>query len=494
MAEPDPTREALADLIAALPGARVLCLGDVILDRYVYGEVSRVSPEAPVPVLEVRHEEEMLGGAGNVVANITALGADSVLVGLVGEDVSAARIAELAAESGLDSRLVTVATRPTPEKSRFIANRQQLLRTDDESREPVDGAVAAALLEKFEAALADCDVVVLSDYGKGVLSDAVLGPAIRAARAAGKPVIVDPKRDDWRAYAGASLITPNRAELAAATRAATGSDDEVVAAARLALEAASVEALVVTRSEAGISLVPRDGAPVHLQTRAREVYDVSGAGDSVVAALAVALAAGGSLAQAAALANLAGGVVVAKAGTAVVQRQEIEKALLERSISTSEAKLASAGQAVARVRQWRAQGLRVGFTNGCFDLLHPGHVSLMRQARATCDRLVVGLNSDTSVRALKGPDRPVQDQVARAIVLASLADVDLVVVFAEATPIELIRLLKPEVLIKGADYGIEEVVGAAEVQGWGGRVVLAELLPDNSTSRTIGRARRDGGP
>ncbi|MDP6704806.1 MAG: D-glycero-beta-D-manno-heptose-7-phosphate kinase [Alphaproteobacteria bacterium] len=494
MAEPEPPREVLAELIAALPRARVLCLGDLILDRFVYGRVARLSPEAPVPVLRIEREDEMLGGAGNVAANLAALGARATLVSLVGDDAAGAAVAALAgAVAGLECHLVTAGARATPEKTRFVADRQQLLRTDGEDTRPIDDASAAALSQSFEAALADADIVVLSDYGKGVLSDTVLGPAIRAARDAGKRIVVDPKREDWRAYAGASLITPNRAELAAATGAPTASDDEVAAAARRVLAETEIEALVVTRSEAGISLLPRDGAAVHLATRAREVYDVAGAGDSVVAALAAGIAAGGTLVEAARLANLAGGVVVGKVGTAVVRRQDLETALLERSIGTSEAKLVGAETAAERVRQWRAQGHEVGFTNGCFDLLHPGHVSLMRQARAACDRLVVGLNSDASVALLKGPGRPLQDEVARAIVLASLADVDLVVVFAEPTPIELIRLLQPDVLVKGADYSRDQVVGADAVESWGGRVLLAELEVGNSTTDTIARARRGGG-
>jgi D-beta-D-heptose 7-phosphate kinase/D-beta-D-heptose 1-phosphate adenosyltransferase len=494
MAEPEPPREALVELIATLPRARVLCLGDLILDRFVYGRVSRLSPEAPVPVLQIEREDEMLGGAGNVAANLAALGARATLVSLVGDDAAGVAATALAgAVAGLELCLVTARARATPEKSRFVADRQQLLRTDEEDTRPLDSASASALLAAFEAALAEADVVVLSDYGKGVLGDAVLGPAIRAARGAGKRIVVDPKREDWRAYAGASLITPNRAELAAATGAPTASDNEVAAAAHRALAETEVEALVVTRSGAGITLLPRDGEAVHLATRAREVYDVAGAGDSVVATLAAGIAAGGTLVEAARLANLAGGVVVGKVGTAVVRRQDLETALLERSIGTSEAKLVSAETAAERVRQWRAQGLEVGFTNGCFDLLHPGHVSLMRQARAAADRLVVGLNSDASAALLKGPGRPLQDEVARAIVLASLADVDLVVVFAEPTPIELIRLLQPDVLVKGADYSRDQVVGADAVDSWGGRVLLAKLEVGNSTTDTIARARRGGG-
>jgi len=488
----DPT--SLAGLVAGLRGARVLCLGDVILDRFVYGEVERVSPEAPIPVLRLRRQEEMLGGAGNVAANVAALGGRAVLVALAGEDGAAARIEALAQDRpGLALTLIADPSRPTPEKARYIANRQQLLRTDAEATHPAAGAAAEGLLAAFRAGLDEAQVVVLSDYGKGVLGDQVVKAAIAAAVAAGRPVIVDPKRDDWSAYAGASVITPNRQELARASGLPTASDDEVAAAARAVLERLDVEALVVTRAEAGISLIARGAEPAHVPTEAREVFDVSGAGDTVVATLAAALAAGASLPQAAALANLAGGIVVGKVGTAVVRGDDLVAALREHRVGQSEAKVVSAEAAGERVRQWRAQGLKIGFTNGCFDLLHPGHVALLRQARAACDRLVVGLNDDASVRRLKGAGRPVQDEVARAVVLASLADVDLVVLFAQDTPIELIRLIRPEVLVKGADYTVDQVVGAAEVQGWGGRVVLAALQEGNSTTDTIARMRGTAG-
>ena len=337
-------------------------------------------------------------------------------------------------------------------------------------------------------ALDGADGVILSDYGKGVLSDAVLASAIAHAKDAGTPIIVDPKRQDWKIYEGATLITPNRHELARMVRLPTDSDDEIVAAGRQALAQIAIDALLVTRADKGISLIRRDDAPIHIPTRAREVFDVSGAGDTVVATVAAVLAAGGDLAQASALANLAGGIVVGKVGTAVVRRGDLETALRGQRVSSSEAKLANHDQALEVVRQWRAQGLRVGFTNGCFDLLHPGHVSLMRQAADASDRLVVGLNSDASVARLKGPERPIQDEIARAIVLASLEDVDLVTVFAEDTPIALIRLLEPDVLVKGADYTVDQV-GAEDVIGWGGDVLLAELEPGNSTSQSLRRLR-----
>ena len=485
--------DALSRLIERLPQARVLCLGDVMLDRFVYGAVERISAEAPIPVMRVGREEAMAGGAGNVAANVAALGAGAILVGVVGADAAGRRLAGLCREQAIDARLVEADDRPTTVKTRYIAGSQQLLRADEERTAALSDAAAAAVLAAFEAALTGCDWVVLSDYAKGVLADGVLREAIAAARAAGKPIVADPKRTDLAAYAGVSVLKPNRAELAAATGLPCRIDSEVEAAALRAIELSGAEAVLATRSEQGLSFVARGAPAVHVRAvRAREVFDVSGAGDSVIAAFAAALAVGASPADAAELANLAGEIVVAKVGTAVVRRDDLAASLLEEEVRSSEAKVASREAALEAARAWRARGLRVGFTNGCFDLLHPGHISLLAQARAACDRLIVGLNSDSSVARLKGPDRPVQHEAGRAVVLASLGSVDLVTVFAEDTPLELIRALRPDLLVKGADYAEAGVVGAAEVRSWGGRVLLAELAEGHSTTRTIRRMKGGG--
>jgi D-beta-D-heptose 7-phosphate kinase/D-beta-D-heptose 1-phosphate adenosyltransferase len=479
--------------IEAFSRARVLVLGDVILDRYVYGTVERMSPEAPIPVLRVEDERIMPGGAGNVARNIAALGGRAILVGLAGGDSGGAALGALfAAEPRIDARLVVEPGRPTTEKTRFVAGRQQLLRTDRETAAAPAAATRAALGEAFARALAEADVVVLSDYAKGVLGDRLLADAIGRAQAAGKPVIADPKSLDFARYRGVSLLTPNRHEIAAATRLTVDGDDDVAAAARRVIESCGVAAVLVTRGDRGMTLVQGRGAPLHLAAEAREVFDVSGAGDTVVATLGVALAAGASPAEAAALANLAGGIVVGKLGTAVVHPADLVGALHAQAVMSSEAKVVALETALERIALWRARGERIGFTNGCFDLIHPGHVSLLQQARAACDRLVVGLNSDASVRRIKGPERPVQGETARAIVLASLGAVDLVVLFDHDTPVELIRAIRPDVLVKGADYRLDQVVGADIVQSYGGRVLLAELVPGQSTTGTIARAGRGG--
>ncbi len=477
-----------------MAGVRVLCVGDVMLDRYVYGAVERISPEAPIPVLQVERDQAMLGGAGNVVRNLSALGARCAFVGVIGGDDAGGEVRRLLADQDrVRPQLLVQRGRGTGIKTRYVAGGQQLLRADRETVAPVGRAVQDRIVDRVRTALKTSTVVVLSDYGKGVLSRPVIRRVIQAARKAGRPVIVDPKGSDYRRYAGATLITPNRKELAAA---ADGPVDRVKAVARTAaglIDACDIEAAMVTLGEAGMALVNRPGGGFfadggeHLDAQAREVFDVSGAGDTVVAAFAAALAAGAPPNAAARLANAAAGIVVGKLGTAVAHGSELFAALHAQKLLSAEARLMGLAAALDRIAGWRARGLKVGFTNGCFDLLHPGHVKLFQQARAACDRLVVGLNSDASARRLKGPDRPIQSEAARAAVLGSLATIDLIVVFAEDTPIELIRAIRPELLVKGADYSLDQVVGAELVRGYGGRVLLAELAEGHSTSATIAR-------
>ena len=480
-------RVDLAGHLEALSRARVLCVGDVMLDRYVYGDVERISPEAPIPVIRIRNEAAMLGAAGNVARNLVALGASVRFIAVIGDDAAGAEIAALLkAEEGVAPELVVAMGRRTTIKTRFVAAHQQILRADAES----DGALgdcAGALIRRVRGALDDCDVVVLSDYGKGVLGPDTVAEIIAAARAGDRAVIVDPKGADYARYRGASLVTPNRRELGEAAGMPVDGDEAITAAARALIESCGIDGVLVTRSHDGMTLVTRDGAGLHIPAEAREVFDVSGAGDTVVAALAAALAGGVALAEAARLANVAAGVVVAKTGTAVASAGELFTALHARDLLTGEDKIVTAAEALGRIGRWRKAGLRIGFTNGCFDLLHPGHIALLTQARAACDRLVVGLNSDASMRRLKGEGRPIQAEAARAQVLASLATVDLVVSFAEDTPIKLVEALRPDVLVKGADYRLDQVVGADLVRGYGGEVVLVEIMPGYSTSATIAR-------
>jgi len=484
-------RSTLAAKAEWLAGVRVLCLGDVMLDRYVYGAVERVSPEAPIPVLRIERERSMLGGAGNVVRNLAALGAAARFVSVLGDDATGREVrALLAAENRVESRLLDEAGRDTGVKTRFVAGAQQLLRTDQETIRPISARSEVALIADLAAAIDGAETVILSDYGKGVLTPDVVAETIKLARARKKRVVVDPKGVDFTGYRGAFLVTPNRAELAAATHMPTSSEPEVEAAARRIIAECDIAAVLATRGADGMMLISADGRVDNLPAEAREVFDVSGAGDTVVATCAAALAAGLELIEAAHLANVAAGIVVAKAGTAVAHLDEIFAALHAQELMSHERKVVSLAQAADKAENWRRQGLKVAFTNGCFDLLHPGHISLLAQARASSDRLVVGLNSDASTRRLKGESRPIQRESERAIVLASLSTVDLVVTFDDDTPLKLIESIAPDVLVKGADYTIATVVGAEFVQSYGGRIMLAEITPGQSTTATIERMGR----
>jgi D-beta-D-heptose 7-phosphate kinase/D-beta-D-heptose 1-phosphate adenosyltransferase len=484
--------DKLAARLDAFARARVLVLGDVMLDRYVYGTVDRISPEAPVPVLKTDNERTMPGGAGNVARNIASLHAKAILLGLIGADAAGELLkGSLVGDPNIIADLIVDPARRTTEKVRFVQGRHQLFRADSESTAAAEGEIAAALLTAFRRHLVEADVVVISDYAKGVLAGSVLGHAIAAARGAGKPVIADPKRADYTYYRGVDVLTPNRQELARATGAPCDTDEAAAAQARQLIYRAGIGAVLVTRGEQGMTLVEKSHAgepqqPRHLRAEAREIFDVSGAGDTVIATLAVALAAGASLPEAAQLANTAAGIVVAKVGTAVAHPGEIKTALHAAATNAADVKIVPLQIALERAATWRARGERIGFTNGCFDLIHPGHVSLLAQARATSDRLIVAVNTDASVRRLKGPTRPVQSEASRAVVLASLRDVDLVVLFDD-DPTPLITALKPDVLVKGADYTQDQVVGGDVVRAYGGKVVLAELTPGESTSSTIAK-------
>ena len=482
---------AITGLIPLFSGRTVLVLGDVMLDRYVAGEVSRISPEAPIPVLRVTGSRATLGGAANVAHNVAALGARAILVGVIGADDAGAEIERLIETTGenIDARLYATPHRPTTVKTRFIRGSHQLLRVDEEIADPLDDDSAAEVRRRFELAVTECDVVVLSDYAKGVLCDRVLELVIELARAARRPVIADPKRASFQAYRNVTILTPNAQEVTRATGVDASDDDGAEAAARIALDTAACEAVLVTRSERGLTLLRRGMPALHSPTRVQAVSDVSGAGDTFVAALAVGLACDADLVKATHLANVAAGISVSQPGTAVVSRRDLGEELRRRKLVATDAKVMGLEAALRQIAEWRAHGLRIGFTNGCFDLIHPGHVHLLAQAQAACDRLVVALNTDASVRRLKGPERPIQHETARATVLSSLASVDLVVLFGEDTPLALIEAIRPDVLVKGADYSPEQVVGADIVRRNGGKVLLVDLLPSQGTTATIARVR-----
>ena len=480
----------LLPLLDKLADHRVLCVGDVMLDKFVYGQVDRISPEAPIPVLHVQRETMTLGGAGNVVRNLVSLGGQVDIVGIIGADAGGEELSRLFGTlPHVTSRLLADKDRPTTIKTRYVAEGQQLLRADHEIKHPPSAALEDKILHQVREALADCVLVILSDYAKGVLTDRVVNDIIAMSRAANKPVLVDPKGRDFGRYRGATLLTPNRRELTEATGKTVRTLEDAEAAARQLIAAHGVDGVLAKLGGDGVCLVLKDQPALPFRTTAREVYDVSGAGDTVMAALALALAGGLSPADSAALANIAGSVVVGKIGTAVVTRAELAQEFRHDQTRSSDEKILSLAQSADRAERWRKQGLKVGFTNGVFDLLHPGHLALIRQARTQCDKLIVGMNSDASVKRLKGESRPVQNETARAAVLASLADVDGVVIFTEDTPLTLIQTIRPALLVKGADYTLDKVVGGDLVQSWGGHVVLAQLVDGQSTTATIARLK-----
>ncbi|MGO8738751.1 D-glycero-beta-D-manno-heptose-7-phosphate kinase [Rhodoblastus sp.] len=467
----------------------VLCVGDVVLDRFISGEVKRISPESPVPVLLATGETSLPGGASNVGRNIAALGGKCILIGAIGDDSTGRELTQiLAAVGGIEADMVTVEGRPTAEKTRFVAHGQHLLRMDREKAQPLSAEAESAVIGKVARHIARCRALVLSDYAKGVLTEKVIAECIALAKSHGAPVVVDPKSPKFSRYDGATVVTPNMSETAAAVGVSPTTDALAEEAGRLALRDADLQAVLITRAENGMTLVSRDHGATHLRASAREVFDVVGAGDTVVATLALALGSRRPLEESARLANVAAGLVVAKRGTATVTRSELldeigRLSLIEKG--QSETKYSSAPALAERRKQWEADGLIVGFANGCFDILHIGHLHTLEFARAHCDRLIVALNGDESIRRLKGPNRPINSVDDRVRMLSAFTSVDAVVVFHQDTPAEVIDLLQPDLLVKGADYAIENIVGAATVLARGGKVLTCPLLPDRSTTGII---------
>lgn len=487
--------EATLDRFAAM---NVLVVGDVMLDRFVYGDVRRISPEAPTPVLQADHHKEMLGGAGNVATNLTALGGRCVLIGLIGTDEAGETIRRLiATDDQLSDGTIRDGARCTTLKVRFVSphHNTHLLRADWEVTTPVEAPISDELLERVKGQLDECEAIILSDYGKGVLTPSIITAVIDLALAAGKPVIVDPKGRDYARYSGATVVTPNVAELSLAVeRTVLQTDHDVEAGARALLARTGIGSVVIKRSEFGAQIVERERPSEVIPPAARRVVDVSGAGDTFVATLTLALAAGADLHEAGRIGNSASGLVVEKRGTASVSVGEIREFLIPRPKIRFPRKIVTDLSSLkALVRAWREDSLTVGFANGCFDLLHPGHVYLLSEARTRVDRLLVALNSDASVCRLKGEGRPLQNESARLSVMAALEAVDAVTLFSEDTPYSLIREIQPDVLFKGSDYAVQDVVGHDLVEASGGRVELIELVPDNSTTGIVRRMNDHAG-
>ena len=470
-----------ANALVAIQKRRILVIGDVMLDRFIDGSVSRISPEAPVPVLEKSRETQMPGGAANVAGNLASLGCNVRLVSVTGDDAQGRSVAALlGANMAIDFHQVIDRNRPTTTKTRFRADGQQVLRFDEETTDAVDAATGKQLLDTFVAALDEADLVILSDYAKGAVPPSLIAEVISHARNAGKTVVVDPKLADFGAYAGASLLTPNLAELRRTGIVAGDTLEQIAAGASRLAAAHDMEAILVTLSARGMLLAGADGSWHHAPAQAREVFDVSGAGDTVIAMMAAALAGGIDRAAAMSLANIAASVVVAKSGTAIATPGEI---IDQAGASTPPLDWP---HWAATCQTWRETGQSIGFANGCFDLLHPGHMYLLQEAAAQCDRLIVGLNSDASVRRLKGDGRPAQPAERRAAAMIQLPFIDGVAIFDEDTPLELVTALQPDFIFKGGDYLPEDVVGADIVKARGGEVRIVPTLGSHSSTSLIG--------
>jgi D-beta-D-heptose 7-phosphate kinase/D-beta-D-heptose 1-phosphate adenosyltransferase len=492
--------EDLIRLVQNLGRPRVVVVGDVMLDRYVWGDAERISQEAPVILLRADKREERLGGASSVATMLSALQADVSLIGVIGPDTDGMRVRQILNGLGVDQAgLRGDDSRPTTVKERYIGRAQhkhpqQMLRVDLETREPVTGAVEAELRESIDAEVRRADVVLVSDYDKGVCTPAVMAATVDAAKRRGVRVVADPIRGrDYAKYRGCSSMTPNRLEAGLATGREIGTAEEALAAARHLRDDLGLEAGIVTLDKDGMALAHRDGTEAVYPTRPRQVYDITGAGDMVMSVLGLALAAGADYPSAIRLANVAGGLEVEKIGVATVTREEILNELYQARVAAdpraATRKLRTLSALLPELDARRRTGQRVAFTNGCFDILHLGHVQYLEEARAQADCLIVGLNTDASVRALKGPGRPINPEDARAAVLAGLGDVDYLVFFDDSTPIELIRAIRPDVLVKGADYRKDQVVGADLVESSGGRVHLAGLREGYSTTKLIQQMR-----
>lgn len=490
----------LGNTVKKMKEKSILVIGDMMLDRFSYGSVDRISPESPVPVLKIEKETRMMGGAGNVVSNLASLGVSCKIIGTIGSDEAGDTIKKILTDMDVSSdTLITLDDRATITKTRFISGHQHMLRVDTEDTSPLSEAQYTKIINQIDAAIGACDAVILSDYGKGVLSDAVLQHAIKAANTKGIAVIVDPKGADYSRYKGATAVTPNKKELREATNGmAVSTDTEVTTAALSLIKTHDIKNVFATRSADGISVITQNGQATHIPTKPLEVFDVAGAGDTVIAVIAAALATGASCEDAATLANLAGSIVVTRVGTSSITSDELSDSITADIKSTASdlahiAPVCNRDKAREIVKNWQDQGYKVGLTNGCFDILHYGHVTYLAEARKQCDKLIVALNTDDSVKKLKGPLRPVNDENTRGQVMAALSSVDLVTFFGsdardfDTTGTAVTQHIKPDFYFKGGDYKIEDVPEAQAVLAYGGEAVIMSLYEGYSTTNALDR-------
>ncbi len=480
--------------VETLGNPRILVIGDLILDRYVWGDAERISQEAPVPLLRADHREHRLGGAASVATMLRALGAEVRLIGGVGRDAESVIVRKLLADQGIDDSLVvSLDDRPTTLKERYIGRAQdrhpqQMMRVDYETRDPIPAEVESFIWQQLPEAVGQADLVLISDYDKGICTPSLLRSLITACRSLDVRVIADPVRSvDYSKYQGVHCMTPNRLEAQLATGMTIKAPEDALEVGRKLLHQLKMECALVTLDRDGMALVHNDGRERLVPTRPRQVYDITGAGDMVLSVVGLCLACGADYEEAAALGNIAGGLEVEKIGVAILSRQEILRDLLDHRRS-EDSKCLDRETLLAEVRHRREAGQSIVFTNGCFDLLHPGHVRLLRQAAMLGDFLIVGLNSDASVRRLKGESRPINTEDSRAEVVGALECVDAVTVFDQETPQEIIDAIVPDVLVKGGDYRPDQVVGRETVEAAGGRLVLIPLVEGHSTTRMVHRA------
>lgn len=478
--------QVVRDLEHISKDAWALVIGDLMLDRYLIGDVERISPEAPVPVVLLKQQNERIGGAANVATNLTQLGIVTRIAGCVGQDPEGEALLNMMMQMNIDTQAILRSEhRPTVTKTRILGGHQQMLRLDQESRSAFNAEESAQLEKLVQQQLQDSPaIVILSDYAKGVLSPELCSMVIRFCKARYIPILVDPKGHDYSKYKGATALTPNKRETADACRVDPNNSTALMQAAGILRKSLELTFFAVTRGDEGISVIDNNGM-LHIPATARQVFDVSGAGDTVIATLAAGMISGLNHQRSLQLANIAAGIVVGKVGTAPITREELLHELISQDSAEQADKVCSLSTLLEKIKVWRGAGERITFTNGCFDLLHAGHVTYLEAARKTGDRLVLGLNTDRSVSALKGPSRPVIHEQDRARVLAALEVVDAVILFDEDTPLQLINAIRPDVIVKGNDYSEEEVVGGNEVKSWGGKVKLIPIVPGRSTSGII---------
>ena len=458
-----------------------------MLDQYIWGDVSRISPEAPVPIVRVNHKTNVPGGAANVATNVAKLEGNAMLIGIKGDDAQGAQLENLLEKNNIHSNLVIANDRPTTTKTRIMSQGQQLVRIDEEIVQPISEETEAHIVNNIEELLENCSVVILSDYGKGILTKQICKKAIDGAQKKGIPCIVDPKGKRWGKYQGASCITPNVKEFEGIVGLEDLNEEELIVNAFNLCSELHLDYLLVTRGPDGMMLVESRGKKhLFVPSEAKEVFDVSGAGDTAIATLAMGLASGLPWAESTKIANLAAGIVVGKLGTRPVTLEELKQSFYSSALNKN-ARYYIIQNAKEIIGQWRQQGQSIVFTNGCFDLLHAGHIKLIETASRYGDRLVIGLNSDESVRKIKGDGRPILNQHERATLLSALSEVDLIILFDEETPVKLLEEIRPDVLVKGNDYSIDQVVGKDLVEQYGGRVVLIDLEPGISTTEILGR-------